>query len=113
MKRLLIILLISLIALAACGHEGAPVPTYSISGTITTASGVPVSDLDVRLNPTSANSQDALTDASGNYIFTQLLSGSTNTVEPIKGLTSYTFSPTSITVTIDGANVQHVDFIAN
>jgi hypothetical protein len=79
--------------------------TYSISGTISLAaggSGTTVTLSGAATATTTANS-------SGNYTFTGLASG-TYAVTPSH--TGYTFSPTSQTSTINGANVTGVNFTA-
>ncbi|MGA9751599.1 MAG: carboxypeptidase regulatory-like domain-containing protein, partial [Acidobacteriota bacterium] len=78
--------------------------TYSISGTVSgdTASGVTV-------NLTGAASATTTTDTSGNYTFSGLANGS-YTVTPSKS--GYTFSPTSLAVTISGANQTGKNFTA-
>ena len=80
------------------------VPTYSISGTVSgdTASGVTVS-------LTGAATGTTTTDASGNYSFSGLANGS-YTVTPSKS--GYAFSPTSLAVTISGANQTGKNFTA-
>jgi len=79
--------------------------TYSISGTVSgaTASGV-------TMNLTGAATASATTDASGNYTFSNLANGS-YTVTPSKS--GYTFSPTSIAVTLSGANQTGKNFTAS
>jgi hypothetical protein len=76
--------------------------TYSISGTVTLngsgLSGVTVS---------TDSSHSATTDSSGSYTITGLMNGS-YTVTPSKSGCS--FSPTSRSVTVSGANVSGVDF---
>jgi hypothetical protein len=81
-----------------------PTATYSISGTVSgaTASGVTMS-------LTGAATASATTDTSGNYTFSGLANGS-YTVTPSKS--GYTFSPTSIAVTISGANQTGKNFTA-
>ena len=54
-----------------------------------------------------ARSATVTADASGNYTFSGLANG-TYTVTPSKS--GYTFTPTSRTVTISGANVTGVSF---
>jgi hypothetical protein len=55
------------------------------------------------------SSGTAITDASGNYAFTGLDNGS-YTITPSK--TGFTFSPTSSSKTVSGANITGVNFIA-
>jgi hypothetical protein len=77
--------------------------TYSISGTVT-ASGTPLQGVTIILNSTTT----ATTDASGNYTFTGLANGN-YTVTPSKS--GYTFSPTSSSLAVYGANIPGVNFI--
>ncbi len=80
-------------------------PTYSISGTVI-ASGSALQGVTMTLSGTSSRSVD--TDASGNYTFTGLANGN-YTVTPSKS--GYTFSPTSSSLTVYGANIPGVNFI--
>ena len=80
-------------------------PTFSISGTISSAangSGATVTLSGAANGTTTAN-------GSGNYTFTGLANG-TYTVTPSK--TGFTFSPTSLNATVNGANVTGVNFTA-
>jgi uncharacterized repeat protein (TIGR02543 family) len=79
--------------------------TYSISGTVTAAS-VGFQGVTMTLN-TSATTT---TDANGAYSFTGLANGS-YTVTPSN--TGYIFSPSSKSVTVNGANVSGQDFTAS
>ena len=82
-----------------------PPTTYSISGTISTAangSGATVTLSGAASATTTANS-------SGAYSFTGLANGS-YTVTPRKN--GFTFSPSSLPVTVSGANVTGVNFTA-
>ena len=81
-----------------------PTTTYSISGTV---SGAIQAGVTITLTGSSTGSTP--TDASGNYSFTGLSNGS-YTVTPSK--TGYTFSPTSIAVTISGADQTGKNFTA-
>jgi len=89
------------------GGGGGPVAaTYGISGQATlTGSGL----LGVTMALSGASSGNAITDASGNYAFTGLDNGS-YTITPSK--TGFTFSPTSSSQTVSGANITSVNFIA-
>ena len=80
-------------------------PTYSISGTVSgdTASGV-------TMNLTGDASASTTTDSSGNYTFSGLADGS-YTVTPSES--GYTFSPSSIDVTISGANQSGKNFTSS
>ncbi len=83
----------------------APIPTFSVSGTITPlplGAGVTVA-------LSGAGTASTTTDPSGNYTFAGLLNGS-YTVTPTK--TGATMSPASRPVTVAGANVTAVDFTA-
>ena len=78
-------------------------PTWSISGNIgTTASGTTVT----LSGATNANTS---ADGSGNYIFNNLSNGS-YTVTPSNS--GFTFNPTSLPVTLNGANASGVSFTA-
>ena len=77
--------------------------TYSISGTI---SGAGCSGATVSLTGTSTAT--ATTDSSGNYSFSGLQNGS-YTVTPSKS--GFNFSPTSQSVTLNGASASGVNFI--
>ena len=76
--------------------------TYSISGTV---SGAVASGVTMTLS--GAGTGTTTTDSSGNYTFTGRANGS-YTVTP--SLSGYTFSPTSIAVTISGANQTGKNF---
>jgi hypothetical protein len=89
------------------GGGGGPVAvTYGISGQATlTGSGLS----GVTMALSGVSSGNAITDASGNYAFTGLDNGS-YTITPSK--TGFTFSPTSSSQTVSGANITGVNFIA-
>jgi hypothetical protein len=105
-----------MIVLFACGGGGggstdAPVTppvtsTYTISGK-TTLNGAGLSGVTISL--AGASTTSATTDASGNYAFSGAQNGS-YTVTP--SLTGYTFSPTSKSITVSGANLTGQDFTA-
>ncbi|MBI4915136.1 MAG: PPC domain-containing protein, partial [Acidobacteria bacterium] len=78
------------------------VATYSISGTVSGAIATGVT-----VNLTGAGTGSTTTDGSGNYAFSGLANGS-YTVTP--SLSGYTFSPTSIAVTLSGANQTGKNF---
>jgi hypothetical protein len=82
-------------------------PTYSISGTVTTSGGSSLAG--VTMNLTGAGSDSTTTNSAGQYSFSGLANG-TYTVTP--GLTGYTFSPTGLTVTVNGGDVTGQDFTA-
>jgi hypothetical protein len=75
-----------------------PTATYSISG----SAGTPGATV-------TAGTANALSDASNNYSITGLANG-TYTVTPTKS--GCTFSPASLSVTVNGANVTGQNFIA-
>ncbi|MFN8011962.1 MAG: SdrD B-like domain-containing protein [Holophagaceae bacterium] len=97
-------------ALAACGGGGggssaASIPsTFSLSGTVSGAV-----QQGVLINLTGTASAATTTDASGNYAFSNLANGS-YTVTP--ALAGYTFTPSSLTVPVSGANVTGKNFTA-
>ena len=80
-------------------------PTWSISGTITTAA----SGSSATVTLSGGASATTTADAAGNFTFTGVLNG-TYTVTPAK--TGFTFAPANQTVTVSGANVTGVDFTA-
>ena len=82
-----------------------PPQTYSISGTVTPIAGG--SGTTVMLTGATSATQSA--DSSGNYTFTGLASGA-YTVTPNHA--GYTFSPSSLPATINGANVSGINFAA-
>jgi len=81
-------------------------PTYSISGTISSAGGNQIGVLLQR--GTSASM--VYTDTLGNYTFNELTSG-TYTVTP--GGNNYTFAPAVQSVTIASANISGINFTAS
>ena len=81
------------------------VPTWSISGTISPASGG--SGATVTLSGSASATVTA--DSSGNYSFNGLGNG-TYTVTPSKS--GYTFTPSNQSATINGANVSGINFTA-
>jgi hypothetical protein len=83
----------------ACGGG---TTTYSVSGSVTTSGGAGISGVTV-----SAGSASATTNSSGAYTITGLANG-TYTLTP--SLSGYTFSPTSRSVTVSGANVTGQNF---
>jgi len=102
------------IAVAACGGGGGstapatvtpvtPAATYTISGTITGASGV----VAVSLGGASTATTSAATN--GTYSFASLANGS-YTVTPT--LAGYAFTPTSTAVNVSGANAPNTNFTA-
>jgi hypothetical protein len=79
--------------------------TYSISGTVTDSGGGALSGATMTLS--GASSATTVTDTNGNYSFGSLADGS-YTVTP--SLTGYTFSPASLTVTVNGGDVTGQNF---
>jgi hypothetical protein len=76
--------------------------TYSVSGTVTNSAGTAISGATVSNGSTSVT-----TNSSGAYTFTGL-NNATYTLTP--SLSGYTFSPTSRSVTVNGANVTGQNF---
>ncbi|MEW6714128.1 MAG: S8 family serine peptidase, partial [Nitrospirota bacterium] len=89
--------------LAAVGGGGG---TFSISGTVTTGGGTPMTGVTITLGGAGAGT--TTTNASGNYSFTGLSNG-TYTLTP--SIAGYTFSPTSRTAIISGANITGQNFV--
>jgi hypothetical protein len=81
--------------------------TFTISGSITPAASGAGSTVALTQNGTALASSTA--DANGNYSFASLANG-TYTITPTK--TGFTFSPTSQSVTVNGANQTAVNFAA-
>jgi hypothetical protein len=78
-------------------------PTWSISGTISPSSAGAAATV----NLSGASTATVTADASGNYSFTGLANGTYAVTPTQKG---YTFTPTSQSVTINGANAASVNF---
>jgi hypothetical protein len=91
-------------AAAWATSNGGSATTYSISGTV---SGAVTSGVTMTLS--GAASKTTTTASDGSYTFSGLANGS-YTVTPSKS--GYTFSPTSIAVTISGANQTGKNFTA-
>ena len=79
--------------------------TYSISGTVRTGGGTPISGVTMALSGASTGTTTA--DVNGNYTFTGLANGN-YTVTP--SMAGYAFTPTSRSVNINNANVTGQDF---
>jgi hypothetical protein len=96
----------SLVLTGCAGDDSNPdrAVTYSVSGTV---GGAIVAGVTISLSGTATAS--TTTNASGNYSFTGLANGS-YTVTPSNS--AYVFSPSSLAVSISGANVTGQDFIA-
>ena len=84
-------------------NSGGTTTTYAVSGTISGGAGAAIA-------LSGAKSASAIADASGNFSFTGLANG-TYTVTPSKS--GYTMTPTSKSVTVNGANVTGVNFTAS
>jgi hypothetical protein len=89
--------------ITAVNFTATPIPTYSISGTVSPSGSGTV----LTLSGTSTGTATA--DGSGNYTFAGLLNGS-YTVTPSKS--GFTFTPVNRPVTINGANATAVNFTA-
>jgi hypothetical protein len=101
---------------------------YSISGKIADGSAVGIQDVTMTLTGAGlASALTVTTDASGNYLFSGLVTNGTYTLQPSKseqncvcgsimggcGLTvtqTYGFSPASRSMTVSGSNATSVDF---
>ncbi|MFV9506445.1 MAG: PKD domain-containing protein, partial [Oscillochloridaceae bacterium umkhey_bin13] len=81
----------------------APVPTYTVSGRVTTANGTGLAGVTL-----SDGTRTATTNASGDYMLTGVPSGS-YTLTP--SLSGYTFSPASLSVSVSG-NLSGRNFTA-
>jgi len=79
-------------------------PTYNIAGSVSgaTASGVTI-------NLTGGATKSTITDASGSYSFSSITNGNYS-VTPVK--TGFTFSPTSVTLSINGSSSNGPFFTA-
>jgi hypothetical protein len=96
----------SLSAIICSGSSGGSTgvtPTYSISGAV---SGAALSGVTIVLSGSTTNSKT--TDANGNYSFSNIANGD-YMVTP--SLTGYTFTPTSRSVTVSGANITGTNFV--
>lgn len=82
-----------------------PVATFTISGTVSSATDGPGTLLTLSGSPSLTTTADA----SGNYQFTGL-GNNTYTVTPSK--TGFTFNPPSLTITVSNADVPNVNFVA-
>src|SRR6185312_5553116 len=76
--------------------------TWSVSGTVSTSAGAGISGVTI-----SAGTTSTTTNASGAYTLSSLANG-TYTLTP--SLSGYTFSPSSSSVTVSGANVTGKNF---
>ena len=91
--------------LSICEILPATAPTFSISGTITPATA----GTSTTMNLSGSAISTAPVDQSGNYSFSNLKNGS-YTITPSNS--NFTFTPTSQTVTVNGANVTGANFSA-
>lgn len=89
------------------------VSTYSISGRVTNSGGTPTSGVTIVLSGTQSNTTQ--TDASGNYSFSAVAAGGNYTITPSKPdpLLTYSFNPTSRSITNLSANTSLMDFTAS
>jgi len=83
-----------------CG--GTPPVTYSVSGLVSTSTGVGISGVTV-----SSGAASTTTDSAGNFSIPNLANGS-YTLTPSRS--GYTFSPVTRTATVSGANVSAQNF---
>ena len=83
------------------------VPTYSISGKVTTSGLYPISGVTV-----IAGGVSATTDTNGNYTIAGLINGSYAVSAQLFGSTSFSPSP-GRAVTVNGSDVSGVNFTAN
>jgi len=90
------------------------VATFSVSGRVTAASGG-AGVIDVTLSITGTESGTTQTDANGNYTFATVAKGGNYTITPSKpdALVTYTFSPTTRSITNLSANTTGLDFTAS
>jgi hypothetical protein len=80
--------------------------TYSISGTVTSSEGGALAGVTVSLSGVSTGT--ATTAADGNYRFTGLLNGNYTLSSSLNG---YSFTPSSLSVTVSSADIAGVAFI--
>jgi hypothetical protein len=104
-KVLLTSALVVLLGIFTASNVCAAAATYSISGTVKTASGGVITGATVTLSGTATAT--ATVDASGNYTFTGLAPGS-YTVTPSNP--GYSFTPVSKKVTVNNANIISLNF---
>lgn len=81
-------------------------PIFKISGKINNQLGLPVANVTVNLSGTS--NQTVTTDSSGVFTFAGLTNGN-YTVTPTRA--GYIFTPSSLSITIDGNDVTNLNFI--
>jgi len=87
-----------------------PTQGFSISGNVKDKNGANLSNVEIQLRwgLTLLDNTDR-TDTSGNFTIDGLADGVTYTITPVAS--GYTFSPTSLNVTINGSNVTGVNFV--
>ena len=88
-----------------CEILPSPAPTYNISGSIASASD----GNGATVTASGPSNATATADASGNFTFFNLSNG-TYTITPNKA--GFTFAPVSQSVTVNGANVNGINFTA-
>jgi hypothetical protein len=100
---LLIAVLLFALTVVSCGRDSTTI-SYTISGTVT-ASGSGLQGVIVTLS--SADTKTFITDATGKFSF-QVVSEGTYVITPTR--TGYSFSPSTLTVHVAGANVKDQNF---
>lgn len=85
--------------------SGTPVPTFTVSG------NAGIAEARVALTPSGETGTNATVtaDASGNYSFPQVVNGSYTVTPSLNGVT---FTPSSQSVVVNGANVSGINFTA-
>ncbi|MBI4689286.1 MAG: DUF1566 domain-containing protein [Nitrospirae bacterium] len=81
---------------------------YAISGKVTTTIGAGLSGVTITL--TGTGSTTTTTDSNGNYTFSGAQNGSYTIIPSLSG---YTFSPPSISVTVNNADVPNQNFVGS
>lgn len=89
---------------------GTPAPTYSIRGRVFNNSGVGLANVQI----TRTGGSSAITDANGNYVFSDIAAG-TYTIAPVlsAALSGVTFSPDQLSVTVSNSDAFNQNFIAS
>ncbi len=98
--------------LVACGGGGSSSPSSPSSSPQPTTSTGSVSGTTIVgaiLTLSGATTSSKVADSAGNYSFTGLANGN-YTVTPT--LVGYSFTPASLAVTVNGANVSSISFVA-
>jgi hypothetical protein len=104
-KRWLGLILGMLLVLAFIGCNSSSSEGYGISGTVS-YNGSGLEGVSITLD---TDGETTTTNSAGNFRFSGLSDGSYNVMPLLAG---YTFDPTSQTVTIKGADVTSIDFVA-